>query len=163
MENESGFDGEARFMLMNLYLAKPDYVTALEQAKALVANDAEDMYYYAALYYRAFCTAKLDNAEEAKKFYKEANSIYRLATLKRPEAIDVYLYRAMCLKDMEEYDKAMEILDFILGLSLEVAEVYMLKGEIYRIQGRKSQSDEELQKAYKIKPELNPNRESAGE
>lgn len=163
MESESGFDGEARFMLMNLYLAKPDYATALEQAKALVANDAEDMYYYAALYYRAFCTAKMDNAEEAKKFYKEANSIYRLATLKRPEAIDVYLYRAMCLKDMEEYDKAMEILDFILGLSLEVAEVYMLKGEIYRIQGRKSQSDEELQKAYKIKPELNPNRESAGE
>lgn len=121
------------------------------------------MYYYAALYYRAFCAAKMDNAEEAKKFYKEANSIYRLATLKRPEAIDVYLYRAMCLKDMEEYDKAMEILDFILGLSLEVAEVYMLKGEIYRIQGRKSQADEELQKAYKIKPELNPNRESAGE
>ena len=163
METESGFDSEARFMLMNLHLAKPDYTTALEQAKALVANDAEDMYYYAALYYRAFCTAKLNNADEAKKFYKEANSIYRLATLKRPEAIDVYLYRAMCLKDMEEYDKAMEILDFILGLSLEVAEVYMLKGEIYRIQGRKSQSDEELQKAFKIKPELNLSRESAGE
>lgn len=163
LEAESGFDGEARFMLMNLHLAKPDYATALEQAKALVANDAEDVYYYAALYYRPFCTKQLGNIDEARKFYKEANSIYRLATLKNPAAIDIYLYRAMCLKDMEEYDKAMEILDFILGLSLEVAEVHMLKGEIYRIQGRKSQSDEELQKAYKIKPELNPNAESAGE
>ena len=163
MEDESGFDSEARFMLMNLHLAKPDYATALEQAKFIVANDAEDMYYYASLYYRALCTAKLGNMDEAKKFYKEANSIYRLATLKKPEAIDVYLYRAMCLKDIEEYDKALEILDFILGLSLEIAEVYMIRGEIYRIQGRKSQSEEELQKAYKIKPELNTNTESVGD
>ncbi len=163
MESDSQFDGEARFMLMNLHLAKPEYSLALEQANAIIANDAEDMYYYAALYYRAFCNSKLQNEDDAKKFYKEANSIYRLATLKRPEAIDVYLYRAMCLKDLEEYDKAFEILDFILGLSLEVAEVYMLKGEIYRIQGRKSLSEEELEKAYRIKPELRPNVESAGE
>lgn len=163
LEAESGFDGEARFMLMNLRLAKPDYAAALEQSKAIIANEAEDMFYYASLYYRAFCTAKLDHAEEAKKLYKEANAIYRLATLKKPEAIDIYLYRAMCLKDMEEYDKALEILDFILGLSLEVAEAYMLKGEIYRIQGLKSKSDEELQKAYKLKPELKTNTESVGE
>lgn len=163
MESETGFDSEARFMLMNLHLATPDYTTALEQAKAIIANDAKDMYYYAALYYRPFCMKQLGNSEEAHKFYKEANSIYRLASLGKPEAVDVYLYRAMCLKDMEEYDKAIEIIDFIIDLNLEIAEAYMLKGDIYRIQGRKALSDEALKKAYKIKPELNPNRESAGE
>ena len=163
MESEFGFDSEARFMLMNLHLAKPDYLRALEQAKSLVDNDDEDMYYYAALYYRAFCTSKIENREEAKALYKEANSIYRFATLKNPEAIDVYLYRAMCLKDLEEYDKAIEILDFIDGLGVEVAEVYMIKGDIYRIQGQKLQSDEQFKKAYKLKPELNPDQESVGE
>lgn len=163
MEPDFGFDGEARFMLMNLMLTKPDYDSALEQADKIVANDSEDMYYYAALYYRAFCNLKLNNTEKAEKYYKEANSIYRLETLKTPEAIDIYLYRAMCLKDMNEYDKALEILDFILGLNLEVAEVYLLKGEIYKSQGIKSKSEEALNKAFELKPELKPDKESVGE
>lgn len=163
LEAESGFDGEARFMLMNLYLAEPNYQKAFDQAVEIVKQDAEDLYYYAALYYRPFCTKQLGNIEEARKFYKEANSIYRLATLKNPAAIDIYLYRAMCLKDMEEYDKSLEMLDFIAGLSNQIAEVHTIRADIYRIQGRKSLAEEELQKAYQIKPELNPNAESAGE
>jgi tetratricopeptide (TPR) repeat protein len=163
LEAESGFDGEARFMLMNLYLSEPNYQKAFDQAVEIVKQDAEDLYYYAALYYRPFCAKQLGNSEEARKFYKEANSIYRLATLNNPAAIDIYLYRAMCLKDMEEYDKSLEMLDFIAGLSNQIAEVHTIRADIYRIQGRKSLAEEELQKAYQIKPELNPNAESAGE
>ena len=163
LEAESGFDGEARFMLMNLYLTEPNYQKAFDQAVEIVKQDTEDLYYYAALYYKPFCTKQLGNNDEARKFYKEANSIYRLATLKNPAAIDIYLYRAMCLKDMEEYDKALEMLDFIAGLSNAVPEVYTIRADIYRIQGRKSLAEEEQQKAYQIKPELNPNAESAGE
>ena len=163
LEAESGFDGEARFMLMNLYLAGPNYQKAFDQAVEIVKQDTEDLYYYAALYYRPFCTKQLGNTDEARKFYKEANSIYRLATLKNPAAIDIYLYRAMCLKDMEEYDKSLEMLDFITGLSNQIAEVHTIRADIYRIQGRKSLAEEELQKAYRIKPELNPNTESVGE
>ena len=163
LEEESGFDGEARFMLMNLYLTEPDYKKAFDQAVEIVNHDAEDLYYYAALYYRPFCTKQLGNIDEARKFYKEANSIYRLATLKNPAAIDIYLYRAMCLKDMEEYDKSLEMLDFIAGLSNEIAEVHTIRADIYLIQGRKSLAEEELQKAYQLKPELNPTAESAGE
>lgn len=163
LESEGGFDGEARFMLMNLYLAEPNYEKALEQSVEIVKKDSEDIYYYAALYYKPFCIKQLGRADEAKTFYKEANSIYRLATLKNPAAIDIYLYRAMCLKDMEEYDKSLELLDFINGLSTDIAEVHTIRADIYRIQGRKSLADEEMQKAYKIKPELNPNAESVGE
>lgn len=162
-ESESGFDGEARFMLMNLYLAEPNFQKAFEQATEIVKQDTEDLYYYAALYYRSFCTKQLGNVDEANKFYKEANSIYRLATLKNPAAIDIYLYRAMCLKDMEDYNKALEILDFISGLNGKIAEVYKIRADIYCIQGRRSLAEEELKKAYQIKPELNPNAESAGE
>lgn len=163
LESESGFDGEARFMLMNLYLAEPNYQKAFDQAVEIVKQDSEDLYYYAALYYRPFCTKQLGNIDEAHKFYKEANSIYRLATLKNPAAIDIYLYRAMCLKDMEEYDKSLEMLDFIAGLSNQIAEVHTIRADIYRIQGRKSLAEEELQKAYQIKPELDSYTESAGE
>lgn len=163
LEGNEGFDGEARFMLMNLYLAEPNFEKALAQATEIVKNDAEDPYYYAALYYKPFCTRQLGNEEEARGLYKEANSIYRLTTLQNPGAIDVYLYRAMCLKDLEEYDKALEMLDFIAGLTDQIAEVHTIRADIYRIQGRKALSDEEMQKAYKIKPELKPDKESVGE
>ena len=163
LEVESGFDSEARFMLMNLYLAEPNYQKALDQAIEIIKQDTEDLYYYAALYYRPFCTKQLGNVEDARKFYREANSIYRLATLKNPAAIDIYLYRAMCLKDMEEYDKSLEMLDFIAGLSNQIAEIHTIRADIYRIQGRKSLAEEELKKAYQIKLELNPNAESVGD
>ena len=163
LEAKDGFDSEAHFMLMNLLLAEPNFEKALAQATQIINNDSEDLYYYAALYYKPFCTKQLGNVDEARALYKESNAIYRLATLKNPAAIDVYLYRAMCLKDLEEYDKALEMLDFIAGLSDQIAEVHTIKADIYNIQGRKALSEEELQKAYKIKPELKPDKESVGE
>lgn len=155
-EDESFFAAEARFMLMNMLLTKPDFEAALTQAEQLIKKDAEDSFYFAALYYKATFLKKLGREEDSAVAYKEANSIYRLATLKNPAAIDVYLYRAMCLKDMENYDKALELLDFILGLNTEVAEVYAIKADIYTALGHHAQADEQKEKAYALKPELRP-------
>lgn len=154
LEDESGFDGEARFMLMNLYLTEPDYNKALEQANDIIQNGQESLYYFASLYYRPFCTKQLGDVETANALYKEANSIYRLATLKNPAAVDMYLYRVMCLKDMEKYDEALELLEFIENLSDQIAEVYTLRADIYNLSDRKALAKEELEKAYVIKPEL---------
>ena len=57
---------------------------------------------------------------------------------------------------MENYDKALEILDFILGLNTEVAEVYAIKADIYTALGRHAQAEEQKEKAYALKPELRP-------
>lgn len=155
--------GEAGFILMNLYFVKEDLEKALKQAENLVARETGDPYYHAALYYKALCLKRLGKQEESAFAYKNANALYRLHTLENPAAIDVYLYRAMCLKDMEEYDKALEILDFILGLDDEIAEVYTVKAEIYNALGKKAQSDAQLEKAFAIKPELRPQNGKDGE
>lgn len=154
MEKEGVFDGEARFMMMNLQLTKPDFEAALAQAQALIDSQKEDSYYYAALYYRPFCMKQLGRTDEVQKYLKEANSYYRLCTLKHPEAADAYLYRAMCLKDMEEYDKALEMIEFVDKITNGIAEVHTLRAEIYRALGKEAQAEEEMQKAYQEKPEL---------
>lgn len=148
-------DGEARFMLLNMNLTKKDFVKAFEQAETLVSKDSGDLFYFAALYYRAYC-AKKNGDVNAEKYYSEANSIYRLETLKKPEAVDVYLYRAMCLKDMEQYDKALEMLDFILNINVDMAEIHLIKSEIYKTMGKNGLSADEMNKAYELKPELRP-------
>lgn len=162
-EDDEFFAGEARFYLMNFSMVQKNLEKALAQAERLIQKKEQDHFYNAALYYKAFCLKEMKREEEARKAYKDAVVLYRLITLKDPGAIDVYLYRAMCLKDLEEYDKALEMLDFILGLNTEIAEVHLLKAEIYKTLGRNAQSDEQLQKAYALKPELRPETSEAGE
>ena len=100
---------------------------------------------------------------DALPFYKEANSIYRMTTLKNPAAVDVYLYRVMCLKDMEQYDKALELCDFVANISDDIAEVHTLRADIYQALGKNSQAELEREKAYELKPELRPTEEKVGE
>ena len=69
----------------------------------------------------------------------------------------------MALKDIEEFDKALEILDFVIGVNAEIAEVYALKAEIYKSLGKHSQAEEQREKAYALKPELRPINPEAGE
>lgn len=163
LDTEEYFDAEARFMLMNLCLTKPDFEGAMGYAEELIRKKQEDSYYFAALYYRPYCLKQLGRTEEAQKLYKEANSFYRLITLKKPEATDAYLYRAMCLKDLEEYDKSLELLEFVDSVAGDIAEVHTLRAEIYRALGKQMQAEEEMQKAYEKKPELKELYEKGGE
>lgn len=154
LEKEDAFFAEARFMRINLALTKPDFETALEHAQKIIERGEHNSYYYAALYYRPFCQKKLGQDAEAAKNYKEAISLYRLSTLQDPSAIDAYLYRVMCLKDTEQYDEALEMLEFIENLSDQIAEIYTLRADIYNLSGKQSLAKEELDKAYQLKPEL---------
>jgi len=154
LEGEDEFYSEVRFMLVNLYVAKKDYENGYEAASVLIEEHAVDQYYFAALYYRPLCLKNMGKTGESIKFYEEAISLYRLATLKNPEAIDAYLYRAMCLKDIEKYDEALEMLDLIESLTEQLAEIHTIRAEIYKITGKETLVNEELEKAYAIKPEL---------
>lgn len=163
LEKEGEFNGEARFLLINMYIVQNDYKNALDTALEIIAKDNQDSFYYAALYYKPFCLKKLGNDDEAADSYMEAISIYRLATLKNAQAIEAYIYRAMCLKDMEKYDEALELLEFIEGLRLDIAEVYTIRADVYKLTGKEQLMREELEKAYKLKPELRAGFEEGGE
>jgi len=154
LEGEDNFFAEARFMRINLAFTKPDFDSALENAVKIIERGEKNSYYYAALYFRPYCLNKQEKKEEAHKLYKEAISLYRIATLQNPEAFDAYLYRAMCLRDIAQYDDALEILDFIENLSDEIAEIYTIRADIYKLTSKETLAKEELEKAFKLKPEL---------
>lgn len=154
LEEEEQYFGDVRFMLLNLYLVNQNFENAYKEADDIVKKGRKDLFYHASLYYRPFALKQMGKEAEAQKLYKEVNAIYRLYTLNNPEALDVYLYRVMCLKDMEKYDKALDVLEFIEGISSEIAETYLLRGEIYHLLGKEQQAEEEKEKAYKLKPQL---------
>lgn len=155
---QTPFNGQLRFMLINLYLTKPDFGEALLWSEELAdQGDAgnRDSFYFAALYFRPYCLKNLDREEEAEKRYREAVSLYRLASLENPEVPETYLYRAMCLKDLKQYDEALEMLDFLEQLSDGgIAEIYTIRADICKLTGKDVLAEQELEKAYKLKPQL---------
>ena len=160
LEQEDSFEAEARFTKMNLIMLKKDYQTVLDLAEVFVKKNNADSFYFASLYYRAFCTKQLGG--DADALYKEAISILRAASLYKPNAMETYIYRSMALKDIGQYDKALEMLDLVENLGLEIAEVHTIRAEIYAIQGNELLQNKELEEAYRIKPELKPT-DKAGE
>lgn len=154
METGDDLNEDARFMLINLALTKPDYESALVQAETILEKNRKNSVYFAALYFRPFCLKQLGRGEDADHFYKEAISLYRMATLSDPEAFDAYLYRVMCLRDSRQYEDALELLEFLETLSDEIAEIYTIRADIYKLNGNKAFVQAELDKAYALKPEL---------
>lgn len=163
LETEKDFFSEARFMRINLALTKPDFESALHYAEQFIEKGGRDSYYYAALYFRPFCLNKLGKTQEAGKYYKEAISLYRMATLQNSEAFDAYLYRAMCLKEIKQYDEALELLDFMENMSDQIAEVHTIRADVYKLTGKEGLAKEELEKAFQLKPELRTAYSEGGE
>lgn len=154
LETEQDFFSDARFMRINLALAKNDFESALQHAEQFIEKGARDSYYYAALYFRPFCLSKLGKEEAAEKYYKEAISLYRMATLQNLEVFDAYLYRAMCLKEIRQYEEALKLLEFIENMSNQIAEVHTIRADVYKLTGKEGLAKEELEKAFQLKPEL---------
>lgn len=153
LETPETFHPEAHFLLINLSLSGSDYETALKESELLIARDQKDAYYYAALYYRPFCMKQM-GLENTERFYRDAIAAYRLATLKNPSAVEAYLYRAMCLKDLAEYNEALELLDFMETLDSRIAEIYSIRADIYHLLGQKEMAAQQIRKAVSYKPEL---------
>lgn len=153
MCNIEEYDMRMSMTLLNLYVAKEEFVLLEQYAHELVEQKRYDQLYYAAMYYEVFAMQK-QNKPEALTCFKEINSLYRLYSVKHPEMIELYTYRILCLKEMKEYDKAMELIDFMFSLNVNAAELHLIKADIYEAQERQVKATEERELAYALNPKL---------
>lgn len=153
-ELEAGeYDYEARYFLMNAYLSSGNYEKVLENAEVLASHGQESQYGRTGIYYKPFSLKMLNRLDEAEKFYKEAKRILRLITIKEPGNIEAYLFRVLCYKDTGDFEKAIELIDYVLNLD-DNAEAYLIRSTIYKEQGEMVKAKEDYEKAKKIRPLL---------
>lgn len=145
---------ECRQMLMNMMVLTQNYEGLYEAASVQVEQQSGDEFYRAALYYQALALKQMNRSTEAKEAYRQAIAIYRNETLKRPAQLDAYLYRAMALRDLEDYDKALEVLDLVISLNEKIAEPHTIRADIYRKQGKLAEAKAEEDIVALLKPEL---------
>lgn len=151
---EESLDYEGRYFLMNAYLSTQNYEKVLENVEKLMEDPDESSYSRAAIYYKPFSLRMLKRNDEAERLYKEALRIYRRITISEPGNIDAYLFRVLCHKDLKEYDKAMELLDYVLILNSNSSEAHAIKSTIYEEMGDIIKAKEELELAKQLNPIL---------
>lgn len=142
-------DLEASFLLMNYALSEKKYEEVYQYAEALDKGDNQNLYALGGKYYMALAE-KENHKPEYKKAYEAAVRYYRSISLDNPTRIEAYLYRAMCLKDIEEYDKALEAIDYVMTLQPNVGQIHFIKGNVYTAMKR----TEDAQKEYRIAKDM---------
>ena len=60
--------------------------------------------------------------------------------------MDLIIYRGIIYKELENYERALEMANYILAISDNIGEAYLLRAQIYEAMGdiEKSQSDKKL-------------------
>lgn len=151
---EDECDEQARFMLMMTCNLLADYKMALEQASKLVEQDSNTTFYVSGLYYRGEFLEKLGDTEAAKVQFNEAIKKLRKLSMSNRTFYEVYIYRAMAHQHLREYDKAIEMAEFITDLQPERADGYMILADIYKDMGETEKSDAQFKIAQEKNPEL---------
>lgn len=144
-------DLEALYLLMNCYLNNEEFEKVIECAKELKKAEGEDYYYsIAAYYYEPLAMNKLGKGETAKTLFKEAVEFLRGVSLKNPGNVDAYAFRIMALRELSEYQKALDLADYLIMVKDDLAEAHTLRATVLEDLGRVDEAKNERVKAVSI-------------
>lgn len=147
LETEEGFDEEVRYLLMNIYNSRADDEKAMEMAESLAERQEKSIYAVSGMYTIPLLWKRAGREEEAQTEFRRLARYFRKLTVENPRFHEVYLYRILCHKELGEYDKALELADYVEALDEKRGTAYMMKYDIYKTMGDKEKAEEIIRKA----------------
>ncbi|WP_167955704.1 tetratricopeptide repeat protein [Anaerosporobacter faecicola] len=151
-EQVEQIDTESHYYLLNIYMILGEYAKLLSHAELLTKVEPADNFSTAGWYYQAVAVKKMGMGY--KKEYLEAISYYRKRTFEDSTNFDCYLFRCMCLKDIEEYDKALELVDYVMLIYKNSADLHLIRSHILRAKGEDKKAEEEIAIAKTMNPTM---------
>ena len=147
---ECRIDGEAdeeiAYLLMSVYMTQKKAKETIECAKEIVDDNKTTMYSNIAYFYYAEALNMLEKKEEAKKAYEVTIRKCRSVVLAEPTAVDSYMIRALSLHRLGKDEEALEMMDYVIAISPESAQLHVAKATVLKDMGR----TEEMQKEIEI-------------
>lgn len=147
---KENLDCEATYMLMNCYMSDNQFEKAKENADLLNAIENQNQFSIPALYYLPYILKQMGKDSEAVPLYKDAIEKYRELSLANPGNVDFYVFRILCLRDLGQYEKALELCDYLIAVQGELAEVHSVKAVVLFAAGREDEAKEEQLKATEL-------------
>lgn len=143
-------DCEALYMLMNCYLGNKQLEKAKENAEILFNVEQLNQFSIPAWYYLPYILKNMGKEQEAKPLYEKAVEKYRNLSLKHPGNIDFYMFRILSLRDLGNYDKALELSDYLVSIQEDLAEVHTIRAAVLTAMGREEEAKAELKRSEEL-------------
>ena len=118
-------------------------------AQAVDKDNVEDPYNLAGMYYMCIA-AKEGGNKEYEKLFQSAVKYYRNISIKDPSRVDAYLFRAMCYREIKEFEKALESINYVLLLQPDNAQLHQIKGNLLHDQGKIQEAQKEYSEAKRL-------------
>ena len=147
-------DESSRYMLMMTCNILEDYNTALKMAEVLEAQDSKSIFSVSGLYYKGEYLQKLGKEKEALAHFKLVTKKLRAISVTQRSFYELYLYRILAHKQVDEFDKAIELAEYIIDLQPEREDGYVMLADIYKAMGDEVKSEEMFKLAQEKNPEL---------
>lgn len=154
LENEGECDEQSRYMMMMINSLSEEYDLALEQAEKLDSLQSKSIYSISGMYYMGEFLEKVGRFEEAENQFRKSVRKLRMLSVNERTNYEVYIFRAMAHEHLKEYDKALEMAEFVTNLQPERADGYILLANIYKDMGDEGKSMEQFNIAKEKNPEL---------
>lgn len=144
--NKDEFNEDSLFYLIMIYISENDYLNAQKYIDEIIEYKNEGIYYYSALFLKGQVIKVLYGQNSCKDYYENTVGILRQGSLDYPDNLDLIIYRGIIYKELENYERALEMANYILAISDNIGEAYLLRAQIYEAMGyiEKSQSDKKL-------------------
>lgn len=146
------FDEELNFFLSNIYFSLEEYQKVIAATARTIQEKSKTVYYYTALYFHALAHKKL--GEDATELFKETIQELRLACSNNPGMVDLYIYRALCYREIKDYERAYEMIDYILAITEDAAEALLIRAEINKDLGKMAEYEADRSEALRRNPKL---------
>ncbi|MDR1184485.1 MAG: tetratricopeptide repeat protein [Coriobacteriales bacterium] len=157
-QNATEPDADIMVLLMAIAVDDKDFDEVLRYASEIIdlhaaATDSDDntadsdTNYFAALYFKAFALKNLGEIAEAKLAYEVAAREMQLECSLNAGLLDLYVYRAACYLELDNFDKAQAMVDYVLNLDDSIAEIYRIRAAIFEKRGQKDKAKADLKTA----------------
>lgn len=145
----AGLDSEIYYLLLNALYVNKDFNKMYEVAEKVDMKNTEDPYNLSGMYYLCIAAKGRGDSDYEKKF---ANAVkyYRNISLKDPSRVEAYLFRAMCYREIKNYDKALESVNYVLLLQPDNPQLHQIKGNLFMDQGKKGEAQQEYAEAKRL-------------
>lgn len=143
---EEEFDEQSRFYLAFINIGELNYEEALKYIEEIVLKENQGMYYYASLYLKGQIIKQTEGEQSSKLYYKGVLNTFRDASLAYPDKMDLIVYRGLIYKELKNYERALEMANYLLAISEDFGEAYLLRSQIYEDMGEieKSKNDKQI-------------------
>lgn len=150
-------DADILYLLLDLCGKTGKYSDVLKYSDELMKVECGDMYLSTAMFFHATALDELGQKETALSEYKSLTKKLRKMTINNPAFYEGYLYRLLSHTKLGEYDKALNLAEYIENLYPEQSDAHAFRYFIYKEMGEEKLAEKERLTAKTLNPNLEIN------